>query len=317
MHGGGRDSSDESTETPLERTRAAARFTSAIELSQKLEFGVTGLDLVPKSGSPDLLLKLGGAHTTLGIGVTGRLDILDTVATCVLTPASAKLLKETRAKIADGKVVNGTVEAFLELSSNGQVGFAIDGTSGITIPADPDVDAELDLASLQTMSGEVTIGGKAEIKLHIEGKVWGLAAKAGLRGTIHTSWTWAARIRDGKRERSHAFEGLKVSGEAYVEIGEEGDGGEGSKTYQSGGSVFSGKASGEYQADDVFSAVQENIAKANEQYATRQGMQPAEGEKDDYTLWKPVPAKWVAYGSAASSRSDPDLLPDWRRCHGR
>ncbi|RAP39573.1 hypothetical protein BYZ73_19770 [Rhodovulum viride] len=291
----GADSSDKSTKTPLERARAAARFTSAIEFSQKLEFGVTGLDLVPKSGSPDLLLKLGGAHTTLGIGVTGRLDILDMVATCVLTPASAKLLKETRVKIADGKVVNGTVEAFLELSSNGQVGFAINGTSGITIPADPDVEAELDLASSQTLSGEVKIGGKAEIKLHIEGKVWVLAAKAGVRGTIHTSWTWAARIRDGKRERNHEFEGLTVSGEAYVETKIIGDSGDDVRHAESEGASFGGKATRDLHADDVFESVQENITRANEQYATRQGMQPAEGGKNGYTLWDPVPAKWVAY----------------------
>ncbi|MFG6668802.1 hypothetical protein ACGK9R_17075, partial [Halomonas sp. HNIBRBA4712] len=69
-------------------------------------------------------------------------------------------------------------------------------------------------------TGTLQILGRAEIKLHVEGSVFMVRAQAGVRGSIHTSWTWEAGVSaEGKREKRYIFEGVKLSGEAYAEIG--------------------------------------------------------------------------------------------------
>ncbi len=158
-------------------------------------------------------------ESALSLGVTGKIDLIELIATIMLTAAGADKINKARARLAAGDKVNATIEGYLELSATGSLQHNLTGGGGLRIPASGESRDTDDNGVTSDFKGMLQILGRAEIKLHVEGSVFMIRAQAGVRGSIHTSWTWEARnSADGKREKRYKFEGVKLSGEAYAEI---------------------------------------------------------------------------------------------------
>lgn len=193
---------------------------SGITLSKSLAFKPQGLVLQPVSGSPDLELQIGNLESSLSLEVSGRIDLIEVIATIMLSPAGAKKIQDARARLEAGDRVSATIEGYLELSATGTLQHTLTSGAAMRIPASSDSQSTDDNGISGDFTGTLQILGRAEIKLHVEGSVFMVRAQAGVRGSIHTSWTWEARKNsEGKREKRYIFEGVKLSGEAYAEIG--------------------------------------------------------------------------------------------------
>ncbi|MCP1315242.1 MULTISPECIES: hypothetical protein [unclassified Halomonas] len=193
---------------------------SGITISKSLSFKPQGFVLQPVSGSPDLELQIGNLESALSLGVTGRIDLIEIIATIMLSPAGADRVQKARARIEAGERVSGTIQGYLELSATGTLQHTLTSGAAMRIPASGESEESDDNDVSGDFTGTLQILGRAEIKLHVEGSVFMVRAQAGVRGSIHTSWTWEARKNsEGKREKRYIFEGVKLSGEAYAEIG--------------------------------------------------------------------------------------------------
>ncbi|MDR5907643.1 hypothetical protein [Franzmannia qiaohouensis] len=281
---------------------------SGVILSKSLTFQPTGFELAPVEGSPDLEVKIGSLDSTLSVGVTGRIDLIEVVSAVLLSPANVRLVQNARARMAAGENVNATIEGYLQLSATGSLTHTVDGGGGNSvatyrIPASGE-EAEATFNGIsQEFTGELKILGLAELKLHVEGRVFILSAQVGARGSIHTSWTWEVRSRDGVREKRYIFEGVKVSGEAYAEVratrgGDTNDGQSLGMEMEAG--LADSRLEGEAQASDLFGRVRSAIDNSNRQAAGDiEGFNPNPRGDDGNgkTIWEPDPKEpeWVPF----------------------
>ena len=278
-------SGDTGTQKPkkLDRTK----FSSGVTLNKILSFKAKGLETKAKKSSPDAELKVGLFESTLGIGVSGKLDFIDLLAIAFTGPG-ANAIREARARMASGKAFKGTLEAYLMLGADGKFIHSID-SSTIIIFADDRKNKKEKLT--QKFSGEFKITGKAEVKIQIGAKVWCFEGSTGAQGSVHTSWTWMMRMQDDKQQKKYKFEGVVLTLEAYASVKIDNDKASVSQ------SLFSSKASSKTQASDFFEQVREEIDQSNvtaEQMAQQQASAP-EQQGTQYSIWKPKETEWVDY----------------------
>ena len=155
-------------------------------------------------------------------------------------------------------------------------------------------------------TGKMQIIGLAEIKLHVEGRVFMVRARAGVRGSIHTSWMWEVKNNDeGQRMKRYTFEGVKVTGEAYAEVSV--DGGRGGGNW--GGARAEGSlglVKGE-ESENLFDQVSSSIdaSNTNASKMSRSARENAsdtdkiadfEGDEGDgKTIWPKEEGTWVPF----------------------
>lgn len=280
-------------------SRDRTQYASRIVLSQSLTFAPEAVELTPVESSPDLQLAIGGLTSTFKLGVTGRLDFIDALAMALSTGVGATAVREARARMASGEHVKATLEAYLELGAEGTLTHGI--ASGVTLrlPAhgDPDVAME---ALEQEFEGALKISGKAEIAIEIEAKVWVITAKAGVSGSLHTSWSWKVRLQDGERQRRRDFEGVVVAYKAHAEVSAESKEGNANQT----GPNMGGEASNEQQWEDLFEQVDEDIEASTEKSKEMQGArdEPAsesdmedDPDEEELTIWNKQVGTWETY----------------------
>ncbi len=277
---------------------------SGIVMSKSLTFKAEGFKLAAVEGSPDLEIQVGELDSTLSLGITGRIDLIEAVAAVLLSPANLGNVQNARARIAAGENVNATIEGYLQLSATGSLTHKVNGGGGDSIatyriPASGEASEAIFNGISQDFDGELKIIGVAELKLHIEGRVFVLSAQVGVRGTIHTSWTWEVRSRDGVREKRYAFEGVKVSGEAYAEVGIERSE-RGGITVEATENIIDSRAEGEAQISDLFDRVASAIdtSECNAKNSI-EGFNPnPRGENGDgKTIWEadPKEPEWIPF----------------------
>ncbi|WP_141117780.1 hypothetical protein [Leisingera sp. JC1] len=184
-------------------------YSSGITLSKSLSFSPMGFEINAKKGSPDLELNIGKLKSEFEIGISGRLDIIDALISAVATPATGRAVQQARARMAEGEYVKGQLEAYLKVAATGKLIHGINSGARITLPANGEMDAAWDGIS-QEFGGELKIRGEAKIAIEVQVEVWIVEAQAGASGTINTSWTWAMRMHEGKRQRKYSFEGVTV-----------------------------------------------------------------------------------------------------------
>lgn len=145
----------------------------------------------------------------------------------------------------------------------------------------------------QEFGGELKIRGEATIAIEIKAEVWIISAKAGASGTIHTSWTWAMRMHEGKRQKQYKFEGVIVKAKAYASLrANSKSNGVEQDVYDLGPSFsLKGNASDLYKqvADELKSSAE----KAAEMTDSRLNAEPTEGTI--YTIFKPETSEWENY----------------------
>ncbi|MCE8024171.1 hypothetical protein [Billgrantia aerodenitrificans] len=288
--------------------RNSSNMGSGVILSKSLTFQPTGFELAPVAGSPDLEVKIGSLNSTLSVGVTGRIDLIEAVSAALLSPAGRDMVQNARARMEAGENVNATIQGNLQLSAMGSLTHTVNGSGGESvatyrIPASGEPSEAIFNGIAQEFTGELKILGLAELKLHVEGRVFILSAQAGARGSIHTSWTWEVRSRDGVREKRYIFEGVKVSGEAYAEVdfrrGEDTDDSQ-SLGIESQTGLADSRLEGEAQVSDLFDRVRSAIDNSNRQAAGDiEGFNPNPRGDDGNgkTIWEPDPKEpeWVPF----------------------
>lgn len=250
---------------------------SGITISKSLSFKPTSFKLEPIVSSPDLQLKMVSLESVLSLGVTGKIDLIEIIATIMLTTTGASKIQDARARLAAGDRVNATIEGFLELSATGSLQHNLTGGGALRIPASGDSKEADESGVTSDFVGTLQILGRAEIKLHVEGSVFMVRAQAGVRGSIHTSWTWEARTSaDGKREKRYIFEGVKLSGEAYAEI-----------------SAGRGRGNGDF---DVRAEGGSELVEGEERSETMGTVEvdEPEGDSDGKTIWPREEGSWVS-----------------------
>lgn len=285
----------------------SSKMGSGIVISKSLTFKAEGFKLAAVEGSPDLEIQVGELDSTLSLGITGRIDLIEAVAAVLLSPANLRNVQNARARIAAGENVNATIEGYLQLSATGSLTHKVNGGSGDSIatyriPASGETSEAAFNGISQDFDGELKIIGVAELKLHIEGRVFVLSAQVGVRGTIHTSWAWEVRSRDGVREKRYAFEGVKVSGEAYAEVkvSKGDDANDDSMGIDMQAGLADARQESEVQASDIFSRVESAIERSE-----RQANEDIEGfnpnprgdDGNGKTIWGPDPEEpeWVPF----------------------
>jgi len=103
------------------------------------------------------------------------------------------------------------------VAATGTLSHEMKSCARITLPANGKMNAAWDGIS-QKFGGKLKIHGEATIAIEIKAEVWIVTAKAGASGTIHTSWTWAMRMHEGKRQEQYKFEGVIVKAKAYASV---------------------------------------------------------------------------------------------------
>ncbi|MCX7561586.1 hypothetical protein OS190_18650 [Sulfitobacter sp. F26204] len=272
---------------PLDLTE----YASGVTLSKSLTFEPVGFELVGKSGSPDLELKIGTMTSTLAIGISGRLDFIDALAMAFSGPGAAAI-REARARMASGKAVNARLDAYLEVGAEGTLTHTIDSGATVTIPANGDAAAAFAGLS-QTFGGEMKIRGEASIGIRVEAKVWVFSAKAGASGTVHTSWTWEMRLQEGKRQKRYVFEGVVVGFTAYAEAGIASNDGPFSQDIINLGGEFAPEGN----AADLYQQVADGISRSRsdaDRISQAGNAQPAGGETY-VTIFHPETTEWADY----------------------
>ncbi|WP_417583958.1 hypothetical protein [Nitrincola sp.] len=193
---------------------------SRVTFSVSAELTVGGVELKPKSNSPDLELELGGIKFTTTAGVTGTIDVIETAVT-MFAPATARRFTEVRGQLARGKRVSGDLQANLILALKGETQRAIDSDQALTLYAHPDPRATYAHTGFKyTLSGQYKVFGKAELSFHVGLEVWGVRAKAGAAGSLHTSWCVEFRHAsdNGQCQYRNYFEGLKAEVSLYAKV---------------------------------------------------------------------------------------------------
>ncbi|MBK4216166.1 hypothetical protein JJJ17_09540 [Paracoccus caeni] len=197
-------------------TRDVSKYASSITLSKSLALKPKGLEIKEKGGCPDLELKLGELLLELKIGVTGRLDVIDALATYFTGPGAAAIRK-ARAEMAAGKAFAGKLDAYLEVGAEGTLTHAI--TSGVTMTIPANLPAPESTSIPEVFRGEIKIRGILVVGIQIEAEVWVFAGKAGASGTVNTSWAWAVRKHGEERQKNYKFEGVVIELKAHAEVG--------------------------------------------------------------------------------------------------
>lgn len=195
-------------------------FGSGVKLEKSLKLTATGVELKAKSGTPDLEASIANFEVALTLKATGIIDFIDIAAAVLLSPASAKLVKEARAKIADkGNAVRGEARCEVSLSAEGELKHSTESGLRVLIPAEGDSGFDRDKLNKE-FSGKLTILGRAEILIHVEAEVWVVSAQAGASGSLHTGWTWEIKIDSAKkRKKRYYFDGLIARAVGYARIG--------------------------------------------------------------------------------------------------
>lgn len=193
-----------------------SNYASSVTLSKSLAIKVTGAELKEKGDCPDLELKLVSLLLELKIGITGRLDVIDLLATYFTGPGAAAIRK-ARAEMAAGKMVKGKLDAYVEVGAEGTLTNSIIKGKTITIPANLPAAASTDVP--EVFRGEIKIRGILCVGIEIEAEVWVFTGKAGANGTVNTSWAWALRKQGNERQKSYTFEGLVLELKTYAEAG--------------------------------------------------------------------------------------------------
>ncbi|MFN3882530.1 MAG: hypothetical protein ACK4L8_14000 [Nitrincola lacisaponensis] len=199
-------------------------FTSSITLYKTLKVKVSALELKRQSGTPNLELAFGtgsseGITTSLSIGVKGKIDLVDLLVRVVARSGRvAREIQELRFRTANGETVSGGVEMNLTLAAEGEVEHNV-STQVKTITVTTQEDLEEQLNQLQhQFTGRLSIVGEAEIKVHLEARYLLVSARAGINGSLHTSWTWEVQNTHNQRQKRFYFEGLRLSVDAYAEV---------------------------------------------------------------------------------------------------
>ena len=191
-----------------------------VTLSTSVRLGFIGIELQAKSRTPDLLLNFGEVNAILKAGVTGTIDVLDTAAQMFM-PAAASTIRKTRTAIANGERVNGDLQANIILAADSNVNLKIHPNASFTLHANGDDTSVKGLWQKSTLSGQLKVMGKAELRFHVEGKVWGVSAKVGANGSLHTAWCTEVRQNPddaGEWESRSYFEGLVAEVNVYAEV---------------------------------------------------------------------------------------------------
>lgn len=290
-----------------------ANIGSGVTISKSLSFKPTGFKLKPVSSSPDLELEIGSLESILSLGVTGKIDLFEVIATVMLTPAGANRIQDARARIAAGENVKATIEGYLELSAEGSMSHRLGkgGGASITsyrIPASGEGITPDENEISSSFTGTLKILGKAGLKLHVEGSIFILRARVGARGSIHTSWMWEVQNNaEGIREKRYTFEGVRVSGEAYAEAGfkgadSDGWGGRSEGEYQAVEPEIRGTLSERVEASIDASKLNASSMSSSEEDETSDTettamIQPdAQGEEGNgKTIWEGEQGEWVAF----------------------
>ncbi|MGP9664168.1 hypothetical protein ACT3TY_06005 [Halomonas sp. AOP22-C1-8] len=281
---------------------------SGVIISKSLSFKPSGFELVPVPNSPDLQLNIGSMESVLSLGVTGRIDLIEVIASIALTPAGANRIQDARARIKAGEKVNATIEGYLQLSATGSLQHTLgkDGMVSYRIPASGEGMGFNAHDITSDFKGTLQILGLAEIKLHVEGSVFMVRAQAGVRGSIHTSWMWEVQNNDeGQRMKRYTFEGVRVSGEAYAEItSRRRRGGADEVGYKAEGSLelVAGeeRESLSEQVDSSIDASNTNAARMSNSVRNRplntERIAEIEGDEGDgKTIWPKEEGTWVPF----------------------
>ncbi len=268
-------------------------YASGVTLSKSLSFAPKGFEITAKKGSPDLELKIGELKSELAMGISGRLDFIDALATGLGSMAAGKAIQEARAAMASGEYISAKLDAYLEVAATGKLTHEIKSGARITLPANGEMDAAWNGIS-QDFGGELKIRGEAAIGIEIKAEVWIVTAKAGASGTINTSWTWAMRMHEGKRQKQYRFEGVIVKAEAYASVETQTDA-EGVEQ-----DIFDLNASFslENNASDLFKQVNDDLSasnkKAGEMAVCKTGIEPLD-EENTYEIFEPETGEWENY----------------------
>ena len=284
----------------------SASIGSGVIISKSLSFKPSGFELAPVTGSPDLELNIGSLESILRLGVTGRIDLIEVVATVALTPAGANRIQDARTRLAAGKPVAATIDCYLQLSATGSLQHTLgkDGMVSYRIPASGE-GMEFNAREVTSdFTGTLQILGLAEIKLHVEGSVFMVRARAGVRGSIHTSWMWEVQNNDeGQRMKRYTFEGVRVTGEAYAEVGyKRNDSGQLGGSAEGSAELVEGeiKENLSEQVDSFIDASNANAVRmsssARAQAAGTEKIAEFEGDEDDgKTIWPKEEGAWVPF----------------------
>lgn len=273
---------------PLDRTQ----YASGIRLTKSLTFEPTGVELTAITGSPDLQLDIGSLTSTFSMGVSGKLDFIDALATVVAPVAPA--IREARARMAEGKNVKAKLQADLQVAATGSLAHSIGSGARIRLPANGGMHTAWE-GIQQQFGGELRVNAKAELVIQVSTGVWIFKAKAGASGSLHTSWCWAMRLHEGERQRSYAFEGVVLTLTAYAEVEFESKDEEIKQT----GLGLGGEHSTETQVGDLFEHVEQHIAdsraEAEQMAQQRPDTDAPEDGTNTFTIWQPVEPQWQAY----------------------
>lgn len=274
---------------PLDTTQ----YASGVRLTKSLTIEPQGVELTAVKGSPDLQLNIGQLGWTFSIGVSGKLDFIDALATAFTGPG-APAIRAARAAMAEGEHVSATLDAYLEVAATGSLTHSIDSGARIRLPANGGMERVWDGVE-ETFEGSIEVRGQAELAIEVEAEVWVFNAKAGASGSLHTSWCWKVRRQDGKRERSYAFEGVVLTLTAYAKVRYESEDEEIKQTGLGLGAEHSTKT----QLGDLFERVKDHNDASQEKAEHMRQQRPdaatSDEEGDPITIFDPVEAEWKPY----------------------
>ncbi|RNF33639.1 hypothetical protein [Paracoccus methylarcula] len=274
-------------------TRDVSQYASSVSLSKSLSLKPTGVDLLAKTGSPDLELKLGGLAMELKLGVTGRLDIIDALAMAYTGPG-ATAIREARAVMASGQHVKGKLEAYLEVGAEGMLTHSI--MSGVTITIPANIPAPETTSVSEVFRGEIKIRGVLSVGVEIEAEIWIFSGKAGASGTVHTSWAWALRKQGAKREKNYKFEGLIIELKAHAEAGFRSGNDDADESAFGNNNTDGAHAASAPSSSDLESQVAQHLEKssAEAKRIASSGIAGIAGGRT-YTIFSPEDSGWEKY----------------------
>lgn len=209
-------SSTKDGETPT----TSVSVGSGVKFDIIFSVGAVGVELLAKSNTPDLMLKLGRVSAGVELKAEGRIDLLEIAVAILLTPAAARTLNSAREEAnKSGRAFRGEARCDIVVGAGGKLEHKVNLGGAYELIANGENKYESgDFA--ETFTGKVSVVGQAIIAIRAEAKIWRAHATAGAAGGIHTSWTWQMRKKgDEQREWRYYFEGVRARAELYATIG--------------------------------------------------------------------------------------------------
>ena len=200
-----------------------SNYTSRVEIKPAFNIDADIGELKRNASTPDLNIAIGIFKITLALGVSGIIDVIDTVA-AVVNPGAKVVIRKARKRFASGEDIKGKIEANIVLSAEGEVTTEFDSKNTLHVLSDGKTKFENE-PNAGEIKSKMAILGVAEIIVNVEAKVQVLEAALGVNGSLNTAWvfeyktSWDIENKKYIYKKRNYFEGLKVKLLVEYEIG--------------------------------------------------------------------------------------------------